>query len=45
MRGKLYTARLEICLTEGQKKRIELSARKKRITINQAIRDLIERFC
>lgn len=45
MKGKIYTSRLAVCLTKEQKKKIEKFTKAKQITINQAIRDLIDINC
>lgn len=38
-RNKLYTSRLELCLTDHQKIKLEKEAKKKNITVNQLIRE------
>ncbi len=43
MRGKLYTERMEICLTGHQRKRLKVIADKQNLTVSQVIRNLIEK--
>lgn len=41
MRNKLYTKRLEICITAEQKTKLEKWAKDEQITVNQLIREII----
>lgn len=43
MRNKLYTARVEINITPRQKEQLERIARKRDLTVNQLIREMIEK--
>lgn len=43
-RNKLYTERLELCLTPCQKKQLEKEADKKKVRINQLVRDIIDSY-
>ncbi len=40
-RNKLYTERLEICISKGQRKALEMEAKNNEKTINQIIRDML----
>ena len=44
MRNKLYTARLEICVLPEQKKMLEKSAAKKKVRMNQLLREIIDNY-
>lgn len=44
-RNKLYTERIEVCLTKKQKKSLELAAKEWDMTLNEAIRYLISSYC
>ena len=43
-RSALYTKRLDLCLTEEQKKKIEKIAKRKELTVNQVIRNMIDDY-
>ena len=41
-RNKLYTERIELCITPEQKEGIEKEAKTEGLTINQLVRDAID---
>ncbi len=43
-RNKLYSERLEICITPKQKKWLADEANKKEITINELLREMIQMY-
>lgn len=44
MRNKLYTKRIEICLTTDQKNKLEIWADREEKTVNQLIREILIEF-
>lgn len=43
-RNKLYTERVEVCLTKKQKEQLNREAEKNQIRVNQLIREIIQAY-
>lgn len=43
-RNKLYKARIEICLVPEDKEELVILSKKRKVRVNQIIREIIERY-
>lgn len=43
-RNKIYTSRIELCVTKKQKDKVKKAAKRNQITVNQIIRDMIDDY-
>lgn len=43
-RNKIYTERIELCITKRQKRKLILEARREEKNYNEILRDLIDAF-
>lgn len=44
-RNEIYHERIELRLSEGQKIRVQLEAERRELTMNQLLRNLIDKYC